>query len=201
MLKNVSGRYDFVVTSCEKKLITHCRTVKITPMAITDDTVLAFHFCCEKYGTQNTKIPFFLRKMAFLFSNLVIISTKNGKIIDFYSLREIQKKWNELKKNVLLHEKGEEINCYIEKIERIVTDKTKIIAFLGSDLMYGLFFNEKWQQLDELCGKNQEGDIKTFTLNEFDYHYFFSYEGEQIKEIKKRTSNQLNKMLCQGLII
>ncbi|ATA90309.1 hypothetical protein [Capnocytophaga stomatis] len=199
--EKLSARYKFSTTSYEKEQeIKYSRIIKITRIPYSREDIFAFGLLCEKIEYKVPQISFFLKKVALVFSNIIIFVDKRGAIINVYSHEQIQKKWQKIKASVLNDHKGEEIDSFVQVVDSVVNDKKALIAFLESDAMYGLFFNKKWEQLSHTCNASPSKVFNEIIVDDLP-HYKFLYKGTFLKEVKKRNSNQLYEVLCQGLII
>lgn len=198
--KNLSARYKFTTTFYEKEQeIKYNRTVKITQIPYSKENLFAFDLFCEKIEYKVSKIYFFMKKVALVFNNIIIFADKSGTIINIYSHKQIQKKWQKAKTSILNDHQGEEVHSFVQTVDSVVNDKKALISFLESDLMYGLFFNKRWEQLNHKCNTNSSKFFNEIIIDDLP-HYKFLYRGTLLQEVKKRKSNQLYEVLCQGLI-
>ncbi|MDO4230407.1 MAG: hypothetical protein Q4C98_11385, partial [Capnocytophaga sp.] len=115
-----------------------------------------------------------------------------------YGYKKVQKQWQKIKQEILKDHKGEEVDSYIEHIEATVSDKALFVDFLGSNQMYGLFFNGQWQSLKDFYQGNAENALKIIQTEPFQKYI---YKGTQIQEIQKELSNTKYKLLCLGTIL
>lgn len=196
---DLSRKYEFTVISykgAEKK--EYNMIVRIHSIPAKEKGLYAYQFLCEEYIYKDDDDSLFLEELSSVFNNLIAFGNEKGELVNFYSHKRIQQKWNEVKTSILRESEGDEIHNFTQGIDVIINDRKAITSFLGSDKMYGLFFNKQWERLKVFCDENKK-DEKEIILENLPEYKFVCTEGF-IREVTKRTSNHLYKMLCRGKI-
>ncbi|WP_123912142.1 hypothetical protein [Flavobacterium sp. AJR] len=105
-----------------------------------------------------------LREDVFAFGNLELGINGKGEIAKVYNLREAQHRWERRKLELRKDNSGYELDSFFNEISNILDDETKMLFFLNSKNMYGLYFHG-------LFGKNDINEApkkRIATILEFD---------------------------------
>lgn len=116
----------------------YSRDVEVYRTTVTEK-IMKYDFFCLKFEVKGPNNISYIKKVAYAFDEISILVDDNGKIIDVTKPADMDERWEETKKKILLDYKGDVITNYLKQIDETIEVKEKLIAFLQSDNMYGLF--------------------------------------------------------------
>lgn len=164
-----------------------------------------------------------LRKINYVFDEVIVLADQQGNIVEVNNHREILKRWTDTKTKLLEELEGDAIFNYFNTIDAMMDSKEKLISFLGSKDMYGLYFNGYWGKHHPASPRSvnvDHGDIGPMEVFESDrkergielrfgqqesdeYKGRFHYQNHQLMEAVLELSESDNvikyKVLCLGL--
>lgn len=117
---------------------TYSREVEVYKTTVTEK-IIKYDFFCLKFEIKGPNNISYIKKVAYVFDEISILVDDNGKIIDVTKPADMDERWEETKKKILLDYKGDVITNYLKQIDETIEVKEKLIDFLQSDNMYGLF--------------------------------------------------------------
>ena len=147
----------------ESKLI---RDVEITYMGKRKE-LFVFHVLATKaviksdQAIRNEKL---LKEDVFAFGIVVLGANEKGEIVKVYNLNEMKNRWNKRKQELREHNSGYEFDFFVDSIENILSNEEKMLFFLNSKNMLGLYFNG-------FFGKSDNNEIpkkRTTSILEYD---------------------------------
>jgi hypothetical protein len=138
---------EIVITKIGKKTNTKTtkKEVKIC-FSGTENNLLRYQVLCvnldieAKYLGSTT----ILRKQINVFDEVICYVNNQGTIIDVLNLKELQQRWTEVKEELLDKHQGSALLDFIEDTSELLENKEKIIKYISSKEMYGLYFNGFW---------------------------------------------------------
>ena len=101
---------------------------------------------------------------AYIFYDLEIGVNNTGEIVEIFNLNEIENHWKSTKLELQKDNLGYELDIFFETISNILKEKEKVISFLNSRKMFGLYFNGLFGKND----LNQAPRKQKTTVAEFD---------------------------------
>lgn len=116
----------------------YSREVEVYKTTVTEK-IIKYDFFCLKFEIKGPNNISYIKKVAYAFDEISILVNDNGKIIDVTKPADMDERWEETKKKILLDYKGDVITNYLKQIDETIEVKEKLMAFLQSDNMYGLF--------------------------------------------------------------
>jgi hypothetical protein len=134
---------------------TYLRKVEIYKTNVTEK-IMKYDFLCMKFEIKGSNNVKYIKKVADVFDEISILVDANGKIIDVTKPTNMDERWLEAKEKILLDYKGKAITNYLKQVDETIEDKEKLMAFLQSDNMYGLFI----KGLSELENLSESSKIK-----------------------------------------
>lgn len=137
---------------------TYSREVAVYRTAVTEK-IIKYDFFCMKFEFKGPNNISYIRRVAYVFDEISILVDDNGKIIDVAKPDDMDERWEKTKKKILLDYKGEVIKKFLKEIDQTIEDKEKLITFLQSDNMYGLFL----KALSEIDDPAKSSKIKIKT--------------------------------------
>lgn len=166
--------------------------------------ITRFQLLCEKYEFDDPYCMAFIRKTAYLFDELIVSINLDMRIIDIENARSLQKRWEQLKAEIRQNHAGSEFENYVQSIDSTIYDKEKLISFLESYKMYGLFFKGLWirnnlHQMPSDMIWRDESIIKV-TKGEEDESIYEQYifQDDLVLECLKKENDLQYEMLCLG---
>lgn len=149
--KLLSATYRFSTTVQDENLNVsklYIREVLVSQLNFRDEAT-RFQLLCKKYKFDDPQITPLICKTAYIFDVLMIKVAPNGSIIAVENAKELQNKWERLKAELQKDHAGYAFENYLHSVDLTIYDTEKLITFLESDKMYGLFFKGLWLNDDE----------------------------------------------------
>ena len=167
-LKEFSGNYTFKTKVIEKgkqeKIFT--RDVNVYLLDVTDITNTYLLYCI-KYGFDDPEFQPFLKKIAYLFDEIIVIVNNNGKIIsiDKKNISEIEKRWEVTRKKILEGNSGKVLLDYLQTIDKTIKNNDLLYEFLQNDNMYGMLFNGMVNYENQIKQSKNKKPLKTIKIS------------------------------------
>ena len=165
-----------------------------------------------------------LRQINYVFDEIVVFVNEQGTIVQLNNHNEILKRWQSTKIKLQKITEGRTILNYFNTMDILIGNTEKLIAFLSSKNMYGLYFNGYWGKHDNLKPRinkvneqlNEKVEVFEFDRKELGvelrvnpqdsidlYGGRFYYQDHQLLEADFEL-NEINnhikyKVLCLGL--
>jgi hypothetical protein len=138
---------EIVATSAGKKTnikITQ-KKVKICFSGI-ENNLLRYQVLCVNLDIEAKHIgsTTILRKQINVFDEVICYVNNQGTIIDVLNLKALQQRWTEVKEELLDKHQGSALLDFIEDTNDLLENKEKVIKYISSKEMYGLYFNGFW---------------------------------------------------------
>lgn len=144
--KLLSATYRFSTTVQDENLSLnkqYIREVSVKQLNFRNEET-KFQLLCKKFSFMDPHITPLIRKTAYVFDVLMVTVSSNGRIKAIENEKEIQGKWERLKIELQKDHAGYVFENYLHSVDLTVHNKAKLIAFLESDKMYGIFFKSLW---------------------------------------------------------
>ncbi|WP_443937011.1 hypothetical protein [Pedobacter sp. MW01-1-1] len=141
-----SGTYRFSTTICHENprlCKRYTREVLVQQLHLKKGET-TFQFLCKYYEFDDPHVSVLVRKMAYLFDILLLTIDKEGHILTVENESKLQEKWELLRAALQKEHAGSAWDNYLYSINQILYDSEKLIAFLESNHMYGIFFKGLW---------------------------------------------------------
>ncbi|MGM5629765.1 hypothetical protein O2K51_02595 [Apibacter raozihei] len=92
---------------------------------------------------QGTTAPAFnlLKETAYIFDDLRICLTGEGKIVSIKNLKKIKERWHQEREQLETFNRGASVQNYFDFLSQVLEDEQKISEYILSYTMYGMFFN------------------------------------------------------------
>lgn len=164
---------------------TYSREVEVYKTRVTEK-VMKYDFFCLKFEIKGPNNVSYIKKAAYVFDEISVLADDHGKIIDVTKPADMDKRWEETKKKILLDYEGEAITNYLNLIDKTIEDKVKLMAFLQSDAMYGLFL----KAVSEIDYPAESSKIKIKRK-----------EGVKISTPKTESKEQTEQYTFKGIIL
>lgn len=165
-----------------------------------------------------------LRKISYVFDEVVVSVDVAGNIVQVNNHNEILKRWLVTKAALQKDTEGIAVSNYFDTMDRLMRDTEELIRFLSENKMYGLYFNGYWgkhhnhtpqlKKLDdarteqievfEFERKESGVELQTTLLNNDElYNGRYLYQDHQLMEAALEL-NELDhrikyNVLCLGL--
>ncbi len=113
---------------------------------------------------QTVKNKKLLKENIFAFGIIVLGVNEKGEIVKVYNLEEMENRWNKRTQTLREHNSGYEFEYFVNDIYNVLRNEEKILFFLNSRNMFGLYFHG-------LFGKNDINEIpkkRVAAILEFD---------------------------------
>lgn len=95
------AKYKFSTVQKGTNSLEYSRIVKIKTIPFEEKDIFAFQLLCEKYNCKNAQDSLFSKQIGSVFSNVIVLANANGEIVNYFSHKQIQKKWQIVKKKPL----------------------------------------------------------------------------------------------------
>jgi hypothetical protein len=160
---------------------------------------IKYSFYCMKFDFQGPNNLPYIRKVSYMFDEITVLVNSNGQITDVIKPADMDKRWLETKAKILQNYSGSAIINYLKQVEETIADKEKLIAFLQTDNMYGLFLKgfsemEKRNPSSKIKKKGDLTIILPKTLSK-DEKYEFTFKNSMLikaKKISKKITYEIN---------
>ena len=112
----------------------------------TEKTREHFHFQILCFRTEvklEKAIPQYnlLREISYLFNDIRICVNEKGEAVKLKNLKKIQERWYTERRKLEAYHSGSSIELYFDFLSRLLQDESRMIGYLLSYEMYGMFFN------------------------------------------------------------
>ena len=177
------------------------REVTIIISKYNDTDVSHYQLLCTKYVYDKERIDIWLRKIIYLFDNLILSVNRNGMITDILNIADVQNRFLSMKIELLKNHNAPEFLEYIEQIEILFKNKENVIKYLSQDKMYGLLFNGLWQvkESTEYYSVTKEvSNVITIYYKKDNAIEEFIFRDNMIIEATKINLNQQYELLWVG---
>ena len=165
-----------------------------------------FQLLCKKYKFEDPHITPLIRKMTYVFDVLMVAVNPDGRITAIENEKEMKKKWERLKEELQKDHGGYVFENYIHSVDLTIYEKEKLIAFLESDKMYGLFFKSLWMldNIDEMSShykvmKTQSTTKLAKRISSDLQNEQYIFQDNNLKECLKKNNHIQYEILCLGL--
>lgn len=118
------------------------------------DGLHKYQICCSDCSIKSVRWPTITDdlyiELDIIFSLLVVSADVQGNLVQLHNFPYLQEEWAEMKEQLLIEydERGEERWALIQDMDALMQDYNKVLSYLKSPSMYGLFFNGYWQEKD-----------------------------------------------------
>lgn len=118
------------------------------------DGLHKYQICCKDCSINSVRWPVITDdlycELDIIFSLLAVSADAEGNLIQLHNFPYLQQEWAEMKEQLLIEydERGEERWALIQEMDALMQDYNKVLSYLKSPSMYGLFFNGYWQEKD-----------------------------------------------------
>jgi len=118
------------------------------------DGLHKYQICCKDCNITSIRLPSITDdlycELDILFALLAVSADTEGNLIQLHNFPYLQQEWAEMKEQLLIEydERGEERWALIQEMDALMQDYNKVLSYLKSPAMYGLFFNGYWQEKD-----------------------------------------------------
>lgn len=146
-----------------------------------------YQILCTKFdfSDQDTAIGFFLKKISYLFDELDVYADEENNIVKINNISNLRLRWQDLKTNLWETNKGDVVENYFRSISTVLGNEQKLISFLQSYNMFGLYFNGQLGQYPD-DGKR----IKMITEEKTKYLHKEDLSSEETEITMKVSENQ-----------
>jgi hypothetical protein len=120
----------------------------------------------------------YLKKISFVFDDILIGVDSNGTIKKIFNLNEIADRWKQIEQELNNTYEGDEFENYKRGIKRLVENEVDLIIFFKLPSMYGNYFNGLWDT--------------------FNYEAFYDNTVHYGKEIGYKEVNE--KVICKKVV-
>ncbi|MFZ4863349.1 hypothetical protein ACL9RF_14320 [Sphingobacterium sp. Mn56C] len=188
----------------EKRFKRHIREVSVHQLQFKNNG-LQYLLLCKKFFFDDSEISAIIRNTAYVFDCLHLDMDVMHRIIAIKNIAEIQRKWERQREIFRKNHAGDAFEQYVGMLDERVYVEEKLIAFLESDTMYGLFF-----QSLRLCDNIEERSMYKVqhaahkimlcsgTAGTAAYEQFVFEKGWPMESLKIVDTLQ-NEVLCLGL--
>jgi hypothetical protein len=141
-------RFKEVITKTSNNRLTTKTTTKTVKICFSgmEDNLWRYQLLCvnleiEAKHMGSTSI---LRKQLNVFDEVIVQVTHNGTIVALLNHKDLQKRWQEVKEELLEKHQGSALLDLLADTDELMDDKKKLLKFIASKEMYGLYFNGCW---------------------------------------------------------
>lgn len=180
-----------------KRTIKYIRRVKATSLEPN-----IYHLFCLKYEFHNPSAIALVRKVAYVFDEVIIELDTNKKIINIKNSKAIQKRWEKTKQDLLKNNSGPAVKTYLQTVNKTIYKEGSLFSFLESDKMYGLFLKSLWLIENKAILDKMEvietADNQTIIEQKASVHKKYIYKNSLLKECYEIKDNKQYDILCLG---
>ena len=121
----------------------YIRNVLIMPIGKQDNLQVYQIFTAKIIIKSNVAVAdeYLIKQLGYAFDEIEAGVDYTGKIIRIYNLKELQFRWNLTREKLEQEYIGVAVEVYFRSIDAILNDEQKLIEFLSSYKMFGLYFH------------------------------------------------------------
>ena len=121
----------------------YIRNVLIMPIGKQDNLQVYQIFTAKIIIKSNVAVAdeYLIKQLGYAFDEIEAGVDYSGKIIRIYNLKELQFRWNLTREKLEQEYIGVAVEVYFRTIDAILNDEQKLIEFLSSYKMFGLYFH------------------------------------------------------------
>ena len=123
------------------------RNIKICFSGI-ENNLRRYQVLCMELVIENNymglAIERIVRKHQNVFDEVIMYVNNNGSILEIINIDEIQERWEETKKELKEQNQGIDFENYLAENDDFFDDPERILKYISSKVMYGLYFNDCW---------------------------------------------------------
>lgn len=118
------------------------------------DGLHKYQICCKDCSIKSDRWPIITNdlfcELDIIFALLAVSADAQGNLVELHNFPYLQQEWAEMKEQLLIEydERAEERWALIQEMDALMQDYNKVLFYLKSPAMYGLFFNGYWQEKD-----------------------------------------------------
>lgn len=147
-MKVNNALYSFKTFFTDKRK-KYVRLVKIKSYYTYKKEIYYFSTLKYDFGKDEEDIPYFIKAITMLFNEIILereysdvdcLQIKNEII---KNQKQLKKKWDKLKAELIIDHKGVIIQNYFQQIDEITNDNELLLNFIYHPSMYGVFLKAK----------------------------------------------------------
>lgn len=160
-----------------------------------EDNLWCFQIICLKQDIEAKHIGSSTIKQLrdTIFDEVQVHVNQNGTILAVLNIKEIQHNWQVIKNELIEKHKGNVLEDFFNKTDELLEKKERILKFVSSKEMYGLYFNSCWGYHDLRKPRFEELIInieKRIQKDRHSQHLQKKYTHDAQLIIKKETEEQ-----------
>jgi len=123
----------------------------------------SFIRAAEPYDTM-------FKKMAYVFDELMLWADGHGTLTTIHNLPFVQYRWENIREQLMLDFEGEFFEWHVAFMDDMMTDHDKVLRYLSTPSMYGLYFNGCWGSHKKgegsSCNISYSHELQNITISE-----------------------------------
>jgi len=127
--------------------VTFEREVEVNHTGRTEDRYKFQVFLFDAaYTFSRTTEPYhtLYRKTSYVFDELVLWADPHGHLMEVHNLPFVQYRWETIREELILEFEGDVFEEHVAFMDDILADEPKLLQYLSTPSMYGLYFNGCW---------------------------------------------------------
>lgn len=177
--------YSFKTFFTDKKK-KYVRLVKIKSYYTDKKEIYYFSALKYDFGKDEEDIPYFIKAITLLFNEIIL--EREYSDVDYLQIKneiiknqkQLKKKWDKLKAELIIDHKGVVIQNYFQQIDEITSNNKLLLNFIYQPSMYGVF----------LKAKNNTETI--FLLDNILKEVYYTEENTRYEILIKKNSYELD---------
>jgi|SRR5690554_4783328 len=180
-----------------KRTKQYVRRVKVIQLAENE-----YRLLCIKYEFDTPTAIALVRKVAYLFDEIILELDKDKNIVRIKNVPSIQKRWEKTKQILLKDHSGKAVQNYFNIVNSTIYNNQRLYKFLESDKMYGLFFKslrllKNNKSIKHMEVSKSEDKLILQELNDSNKKKYI-YENHLLKECYEINDNIRHEILLLG---
>jgi hypothetical protein len=127
------------------------RQVKIGFMGV-ENNLYQYQLLCDEFDIKadflGTALKFILGQHINIFKEVIVQVNQNGTIVSLVNAKDLQMRWATSRQELKAEHQGIEIKNYIEEHDDFFSDEERILKYMRTKTMFGLYFNDCWGHHD-----------------------------------------------------
>ncbi len=198
-------RFTSIITKTNEKIqeITKIvRKVEIHFLGV-ENNLYKYQLLCDEFDIEadflGTALKFIHGQHINIFKEVIVQVNQNGTIVSLGNAKDLQMRWATSRQELKAEHQGIEIKNYIEEHDDFFSDKERILKYMRTKTMFGLYFNDCWGHHD-LKNPRYEGlqlklDTPRKTYDRHTLHLAKPYSNDSKMIWKTKTEEKLQ--ICE----
>jgi hypothetical protein len=147
-------RFTSIITKTNEKIqeITKIvRKVEIGFMGV-ENNLYQYQLLCDEFDIEadflGTALELIHGQHINIFKEVIVQVNQNGTIVSLVNAKDLQMRWATSRQELKAEHQGIEIKNYIEEHDDFFSDEERILKYMRTKTMFGLYFNDCWGHHD-----------------------------------------------------